>query len=258
MNDDRIESGTTAENGPTGAATSRRGLFLGLGLVLWILVAGALFQMYRARPKQKEASPEAIVIKPEPQADSAAPADAEDAPQEQAEAPASPAPLWDPAGIEDFSLIERSGKTVTKADLLGRDWIVGFIFTRCAGPCPRVSTQMHHLQKDLKDVDVRLVTITVDPVYDTPERLTDYATVFSADPEKWLFLTGDQVAIYHLIGSSFKMPVKELQGEDRKPGFEVLHTTNILHVDAQGVVRGKYNALNDVEMAKLRDVLKAK
>ena len=51
-------------------------------------------------------------------------------------------PLWDPNGVEDFSLTECHGQTVTKADLLGKPWVACFIFTRCAGPCPRVSEQM--------------------------------------------------------------------------------------------------------------------
>jgi len=170
----------------------------------------------------------------------------------------APAPIWDPNGIEDFSLTERSGKTITKADLLGHDWVVSFIFVNCLGPCPRVTSQMYELQRNLKGTDVRLVTITVDPKNDTPERLAKYAANFNADPDRWLFLTGDQEKIYHLITNSFRMLVEEAQGEMRKPGFEVIHTTNILHVNAKGVVVGKYNSQVDVEMAKLRQVLKAK
>ena len=96
------------------------------------------------------------------------------------------------AGIDDFSLTERSGKTVIKEDLLGKPWVACFVFTRCAGPCPRVSGQFYQLQKDLKDLDFRLVTFTVDPKNDTPEVLARYAESVGADPEKWLFLTGDQ------------------------------------------------------------------
>lgn len=162
---------------------------------------------------------------------------------------------WDDAGIEDFSLTERSGRTVTKGDLLGKPWLACFVFTRCAGPCPRVSGQMKLLQEKLAGTDVRLVTFTVDPKYDTTEVLQEYAKHFDADPERWLYLTGDQYVIYHLIEHSFKVPVVEMVGEDRKPGFEVLHSTNIMRVDARGRVVGKYNAADDVDMAKLRRVL---
>jgi protein SCO1 len=169
-----------------------------------------------------------------------------------------PGAVWDAEGIADFTFTERSGKEVTKEDLLGKPWVVGFVFTRCAGPCPKVTSQMRRLQDQFEQDgrDVRLVTMTVDPDYDTPEVLTRYANAFKADEDRWLFLTGDKEAMYRYIEKNFKMPVQEMQGEDRKPGYEVLHTTNLLLVDSKGVVRGKYNALTPEEMAKLKVDLK--
>jgi protein SCO1/2/putative membrane protein len=166
--------------------------------------------------------------------------------------------VWNPNGVEDFSLTECHGQTVTKADLLGKPWVACFIFTRCAGAnfCPRVSEQMKLLQDQLKGVDVRLVTITVDPDRDTPEDLLRYSQQFNADPDKWWFLTGDKEVIYHLITNSFRMIVEE--DPKQIPGFEVKHSLEIMYVDDKGVVRGRYNAQDDVAMAKLRRVLKGK
>ncbi|MEX2288051.1 MAG: SCO family protein [Planctomycetaceae bacterium] len=163
---------------------------------------------------------------------------------------------WDPAGVPDFELVERSGRKVTRADLLGRPWAVCFIFTRCAGPCPKITGQMRLLQDRLQDEDVRLVTITVDPEHDTPERLQKWANQFDADPEKWLFLTGDRVAIHRLINDSFRMPVQEMFGEERKAGAEFVHSANILLVDAHGRVINKFNAQIDTEMVALYKALK--
>jgi protein SCO1/2/putative membrane protein len=164
--------------------------------------------------------------------------------------------LWDAAGVEDFSLTECHGQTVTKADLLGKPWIACFVFTRCAGPCPRVSEQMQILQDRLKGIDVRLVSITVDPDTDSPEVLCEYAARYHADPDKWWFLTGDKETIYRLIRRSFKMIVYE--EPQQIPGFEVAHSLEIMHVDSQGVVRGRYKATSDVDMARLRRVLLGK
>ncbi len=164
-------------------------------------------------------------------------------------------PSWNSGGLEDFELIERSGKKVTKADLLGRPWAVCFIFTRCAGPCPRVTAQMKKLHDQLVETDIRFLTLTVDPKYDTVEVLSRYANAVGADPNRWLFLTGDQQEIYHLIQQSFKLPVQEILGKDREPGFEVVHSTNILHMNAQARVIGKYNAMNDTEIVRLRRAL---
>lgn len=234
---------THSENTATNRPRIRR-LPLIAGGVLWVLVVIGLWVMWRSRPTE---SPVTVhTTKPKP-ANSATAAKQSDEHAEE-----SP---WDPAGIEDFALTERSGRTITKADLLGHPWVVCFVFTRCAGPCPKVSGQMRKLQDATEGTDVRLVTISVDPDFDTPERLRKYADVFGADRDHWLFLTGDKTEIYYLIEHSFKMPVMEMTGPDRQPGYEVLHSTNILHVDSRGRVLGKYNALSDSDMAALRRVL---
>jgi cytochrome oxidase Cu insertion factor (SCO1/SenC/PrrC family) len=166
--------------------------------------------------------------------------------------PVAETALWDPAGIEEFTFTNCDGKTVTKADLLGRPWAVCFVFTKCLGPCPTVTKQMRELQDRLKDEDVRLVTLTVDPARDTVDVLANYAKLNGADLTRWYFLTGDQAAIYGLIHRSFKMPVQEQIGPNRQEGFEVIHSTNVMLVDAEGVVRGKFNAAKDEEMVTLR------
>ena len=164
---------------------------------------------------------------------------------------------WHPEGIADFEFTERSGKTVSKKDLLGHPWIAGFIFSNCAGPCYKVSSAMRQLQDEfLNDTDLRLVSFTVDSERDTPEVLTKYAQAFHADSDKWLFLTGDKAKIYHLIWGSFLMPVQEETGERRKPGFEFIHTTNVLLVDEKGVVQGKWSSTDEAEFGKMRRELR--
>ena len=225
--------------------TKSRGLSLFLwasGGVMWCMVFALLGLMYLRPAKPVAADDRPVVVKLDP--------------QNRTLNVTEPAPMWDPKGIADFEFTERSGENVSKKDLLGQPWVVGFVFTRCAGPCPRVTGQMKKLVDDMGEAKFRLVTMTVDPDYDTPEVLTRYATFFDAPQEKWLFLTGEKEKLYRYVGESFKMPVKEMEGEDRKPGYEVLHTTNLLLVDAKGVVQGKYNALVPEEMAKLRRDLK--
>jgi len=161
----------------------------------------------------------------------------------------------DPNLVEEFSFTERSGRTVTREDLKGKPWLACFIFTRCAATCARVSEAMSKLSNDLEDVDVQLVSITVDPDYDTPEKLTQYAEHFRADPERWWFLTGDKRATFHLLHNSFNVPVQD--NPDAPDGFQVIHSNNIMHIDADGRVVGKYNALVDEDVATIRRVLKS-
>jgi protein SCO1/2 len=163
---------------------------------------------------------------------------------------------WDPNGIEDFSFTDIDGKTVTRQDLLGKPFIISFIFTLCRGPCPNVTQQMREIQDRLKDYDFNLVSLTVDPVRDTVDVLKSYASAQGADLSRWKFLTGNQAEIYGLIHRSFLMPVEEEKDRDRKPGFEIIHSTNIMLVDANGRVIGKFNAQKIEETAKLRKELK--
>ena len=165
------------------------------------------------------------------------------------ENPASP---WDKDGIADFELTDSEGNKITKKSLLGKPWIVCFVFTHCAATCPTVTLSMRGLQDELKKYDFRLVTMTVDPVRDTPEVLREYGKSRGADFSKWSFVTGDQREIYRLIHGSFKMPVQELEAPKKQLGFEFIHSNNIMLVDQTGVVQGKFDATKGPAMADLR------
>jgi cytochrome oxidase Cu insertion factor (SCO1/SenC/PrrC family) len=120
--------------------------------------------------------------------------------------------------VPDFSLIQRDGRRVTLADLRGKVWIANFIYTHCTDTCPLQSAQMARLQEELKtEPDFRLVSITVDPEQDTPETLTEYATRFGADRDRWLFLTGEKRAIYTLAVEGFRLGVAEPEESDQGP-----------------------------------------
>lgn len=164
----------------------------------------------------------------------------------------STAPIWSTDGIADFQFTDQLGRTVTKETFKGKPFAICFVFTKCLGPCPAVTYQMRQLQDRLKNRDVNLVTLTVDPERDTVEVLKAYADKNGADHERWRFLTGDRNAIYELIQGSFRMPVEKAKGPDLTEGFEVIHTSNVMLVDAKGVVQGKFNAVIDAEMASLR------
>ena len=157
---------------------------------------------------------------------------------------------WDEDGLPAFTFTDSTGEPLSKEDLEGTPWVAGFIFTTCAGPCPKVTAAMAKLQKALPD-EVKLITFTVLPEIDTPEVLANYAKFWGAEADRWHFLTGDKREIYTLIDRGFKMPVQEVTGPERQPGYEVVHTTNLMLVDADGVVRGKFNSQVPAEVAAL-------
>lgn len=173
--------------------------------------------------------------------------------------------------LGEFRFTERSGKEITQEDLRGRVWIAAFIFTRCKSSCPRITAAMSKLQEKLEGCSVQLVSISVDPEYDTPEVLTDFAKRYRADPERWWFLTGDRDATYDLIRSGFLQAVSETTKQEQEDlGVEafnhssrlaLLNTGNqiISLVDTNEVLDDpmKYEAELDAFASRARSLAKA-
>ncbi len=160
---------------------------------------------------------------------------------------ADPPPLDLDFPVGSFALTERSGKTITDKDLLGKVWIASFIFTRCNGPCPAVTNTMARLQRELHNElatgQLKLVTFTVDPQRDDLTALNIYAKNRQADPNHWLFLTGDEQTIHQLVRERFKQTVIVETGPDVKEGFEFDHSTRLSLVDKNGIIRATYEGL---------------
>lgn len=156
--------------------------------------------------------------------------------------------------VPEFSLTERSGQPITRADFLGNVWIADFVFTRCSGPCPTLSARMQALQSALADAPgVKLVTFTLDPVNDTVAVLSDYAKRFHADPQRWWFVTGDnEEVVQKFVIEGLKQTVIPPQGND-----PLIHSQYLVIVDAAGRIRAAHDGL-DVASKPLviRDVRK--
>ncbi len=153
-----------------------------------------------------------------------------------------PRTLPDFGPVPAFALTERAGATLRDADLRGKVWIADFIFTRCAGSCPGMSTQMRDLQSAFaKTPEVVLVSFSVDPAHDTPEALAKYADFFMARPERWFFLAGREGEVAALA-RGFK--VSDAEVADPAAGNEpgIVHSQKFVLVDAAGKIRGYYDA----------------
>lgn len=112
--------------------------------------------------------------------------------------------------LPDFSLTDRTQRTVTRADLLGTVWVANFIYTHCTDTCPLQSARMAALQRDFaEEPRLRFVSITVDPKRDTPAVLAKYAARYGADRDRWWFLTGHKQTIYALIQEGFRLSVED-------------------------------------------------
>ena len=100
--------------------------------------------------------------------------------------------------VPSLSLVDQDGRTITEADLLGHATLVTFIFTRCPVPefCPLVASRFTQVQAALASDrslprSARLLSVTIDPAFDTPAVLKSYAQAIGANPERWRFAGGD-------------------------------------------------------------------
>lgn len=160
--------------------------------------------------------------------------------------------------IGDFALMNQKEQPVTNESMRGKVWMANFIFTRCGGPCPRMTNRMKSLQDQLADTDVYSVSFSVDPAYDTPARLKIYADKFKVDHHTWFFLTGEKEQIHRLSIQHFLLGVDEIPEEERErldQGFN--HSTKFALVDQEGQIRGYYDSEDDESMQTLMKHAKA-
>jgi protein SCO1/2 len=129
-----------------------------------------------------------------------------------------------------------------------------------------MTAQMLKVQRGLEEKgwlgdEVMLVSITFDPERDTSARLAEKAAEFNADPDGWLWLTGDLITIKQLVGGDFgvyfeQVPLDEeaaeaagLTPEEIAEGYDFVHATAFVLVDEEGTIRSEYRQMLDTEQA---------
>jgi protein SCO1/2 len=155
-----------------------------------------------------------------------------------------PAPPPVIAQLPSYELVDQRGQPFGSAELTGDVYVANFIFTRCSSICPLLTRAMALLQERLDErgiAEIKLVSFTVDPEYDTPPRLQAYAETHGADPQRWTFVTGDPERITQLIEKGFTLGVgaPEMHGESL---IEIAHSGKFVLVDGSGGIRGYYDS----------------
>lgn len=104
--------------------------------------------------------------------------------------------------LTGLSVLDQNGKQVDFYQDLIKDKTVAinFIFTRCTASCPLSTAIFRQVQKKLGKQKVQLISISVDPVNDTPERLLEFCKTYKTEPG-WIFVTGEKSTIAELLKS---------------------------------------------------------
>lgn len=150
--------------------------------------------------------------------------------------------------IHNFSLTNQLGQPVTRQSLLGKVWLADIVFTRCPGPCPRMTRQMAELEAALPaSSTAQLVSLTTDPEFDTPAVLEKYAGHYQVNPARWQFLTGSKLEIAGLAIDGLKLTTVDKPSETRTNEDDLfIHSTIFVLVDKQGRLRASFDTSSEI------------
>jgi protein SCO1 len=157
--------------------------------------------------------------------------------------------------VPSFSFTDQFGNNVTSALVQNKIHVANFIFTRCGLICPKTTQQLSRVQDQFIDNDeVKLLSYTVDPEYDKPPVLKEYAKKYDAIAGKWYFLTGDKSKLYHQALKGYFLPVSDASVYDKSitnPDEAFIHSEKMVLVDKEGVIRGYYDGTDRKEVDRL-------
>ncbi len=147
---------------------------------------------------------------------------------------AEPLPVL--SSVPAFEFTNQHSAPFGSKSLEGQVWVANFIFTRCPTICPTFSAKMASIQKR-GPAGLQLVSMTVDPEYDTPEKLEAYAAKFGAG-ERWSFLTGERAGLNKVIVEGMLQPMDA--PVDPSNLATLVHGSYFVLVDRHLKVRGFY------------------
>ena len=138
--------------------------------------------------------------------------------------------------VPEFSFTDQNGKTITNKDYLGKVYVVEFFFTTCPTICPKMNYNLVQIQNSFKDFEnFGVASFTINPNYDTPEILKEYADRYGVTNPNWHLMTGDQDKIYELANTGF--PLYVAKNDEAEGGFE--HSGHFALIDKEGYIRSR-------------------
>lgn len=146
--------------------------------------------------------------------------------------------------LTEYTLTERSGEAFDSDSLAGKVHVVNFFFTACPTACPLQTQKVQELDREFGPRGVHFLSITCDPDTDTPAVLQQYAKKYDADPERWVFLTGDFPYIRRVAAEIYWSPLSE-RG----------HREDFVVVDKWGKVRGNFPWNNPEQIGAMKELL---
>lgn len=150
--------------------------------------------------------------------------------------------------IDDFSLTNQNGETITQNTYKDKIYVADFFFTTCQTICPIMTDHMVQIQKEIiNDPDVMLLSHTVTPEIDSVAQLKKYALKKGVNDAKWNLVTGDKKQIYQLARKSYLAVKTDGNGD----AYDMIHTENFMLIDKKRQIRGYYDGTNPEDITRL-------
>lgn len=145
--------------------------------------------------------------------------------------------------VPDFSFTDQNGNTITNNDYLGKVYVVEFFFTTCPTICTKMNKNLVQIQNSFQDFEnFGVASFTINPTYDTPEILKEYAEHYGITNPNWHLMTGDQDKIYELANTGF--PLYVAKNDEVDGGFE--HSGHFALIDKEGFIRSRVENGNPI------------
>lgn len=153
--------------------------------------------------------------------------------------------------VKPFAFWNQDSLLITKEDVRGNIYVVEYFFTTCKGICPKMNENMSKVYEAFQGKeDFKILSHTVDPKKDTVGAMKEYSLRYQADPNQWMFLTGDKKELYdmarysYLISASDDTVTIDIQGD-------FIHSDRFVLVDRHGKIRGQYRGTDIGEVNQL-------
>lgn len=158
--------------------------------------------------------------------------------------------------VPDFKLMNQMSETFNSEMHNHKIWVVNYFFTSCPSICPKMMKSMQEVHDVIRNVDdVLLLSFTVDPKRDTPDKFIQYLENYNVDHSSWQLLTGDKKSLYRLARKAFLISATDGGGDE----YDFIHSENIVILDKSQHIRAIINGTaKDADREILKTITRIK
>jgi protein SCO1/2 len=150
--------------------------------------------------------------------------------------------------VKEFSFTNSDSSVFSSTRLNNKVWLFNLFFTSCQGPCPLITANLKNVyQQFVSNPDFAVVSLSVDPQRDLPDKLLAYANRFKLDPTRWFFIVGAEPVTREVALNSFQLGT---------PDDAKIHSNRVVLVDRLGNIRGYYLGIVPEDISKLEHDIK--